>query len=125
MSAYTFYEIKSQKSKEFVKGLRKVSLVCENRPDMHCFLWLNERDEPAHFQMLFNEKLVEWFEGREDLITSRTNRHQFQTTKPGVHKGSRTIHTIQDDFILNEGLEIIQSATFPDNYDSIIRLIFA
>ena len=117
---YRFYEIKSIRSKEFVKGLRKVTLVCENRPDIHCFLWIDESEALKHMQFLFDEKLIEWFDDKKELITSHTNRRSQSSTKSGVQKGARTIHAIKDNSIMREGIGIISSASFPGDYKLMI-----
>ncbi len=124
MMEYNFYEIKSQKSKEFVKGLRKVCLVCENRPDIHCFLWVNQEEKLQHLQFLFDENLIEWFEERKELITAQTNRKDYTPFQTGVHKGVRTIQSVQNSSIMEEGLEILKSAQFPDQYGQLIRPTF-
>ena len=125
MQDYNFYEIRSKKSEEFVKGVRKVSLVCENRPDIHCFLWIDQERKLKHVQFLFDEKLIEWIEGRKNIITSHTNRQMASNRKPGIHKGARTIHTVDDSRIMEEGLQIIKSAEFPENYEQQILHKFA
>jgi len=121
MLNYNFYEIRSRKSQEFNNGVRQVSLVCADDPDLHCFLWIDQQQKLTHFQFLFNEKLIEWFSNKDGLIVSETNRRSGPTGKTGVMKGVRTIHTVQDDSILQEGLEIINSSEFPNSYKDLIQ----
>lgn len=121
MLNYNFYEIRSRKSQEFVDGIRQVSLVCADDPEIHCFLWLNQSQELTHLQFLFNEKLIEWFSNKSGLVVSETNRRSGPMGKPGVTKGVRTIHSVQDNSILREGLNIIKAADFPKTYKDLIQ----
>lgn len=122
MSLLSFYEIKSQKSKEFVNGIRKTSLVCLNHPEIHIFLWLDESEQLKQVQFVFDENLLEWTEGQKGLTAAETNRKSGHfSAKTGIHKGVRTIHNSQDRSILNKGLQIINTAQFPDHYAGLIR----
>ena len=121
MLNYNFYEIRSRKSQEFVRGVRQVSLVCSDDPDIHCFLWIDQQQELTHVQFLFNEKLIEWFANKQGLIVSETNRRMGTVQKPGIMKGVRTIHEVKDNSILQEGLNIIKSADFPETYKDLIQ----
>lgn len=122
MDHYIFYEIKSQKSRMFIDGVRQVSLVCATHPEMNFFLWLDEEQKLKHLQFIFNERIIEWFADKKEITTSETNRRfPSASTKPGVTKGVRTIHAVKDDTILNEGLEIINNATLPGNYENLIK----
>lgn len=121
MLNYNFYEIRSRKSQEFVNGVRQVSLVCSDDPEIHCFLWLDQEQELTHLQFLFNERLIEWFANKRGLIVSETNRRSGPTGKIGVMKGVRTIHAVQDNSILQEGLNIIKAADFPKTYKDLIQ----
>ncbi len=122
MSLFNFYEIKSQKSSEFVNGVRKTSLACFNQPDLHLFLWLDKDENLKHLQFLFEENLLEWFDGQKGLLASETNRKdQYFTPKTGHQKGARTIHGTQDRSVIKRGLQIINAAKFPDSYDHLIR----
>lgn len=106
----------------FVNGVRQVSLVCATDPDLNFFLWLDEKQKLKHLQFIFNERIIEWFDGKETISTSETNRRFPSTsTKPGVTKGVRTIHAVEDDSILTEGLTIIDNATLPGGYDAMIK----
>jgi len=123
MERYLFYEIKSKKSRMFVDGIRQVSLVCSTDPAIYFFLWLDEDQKLTHLQFVFDEKIIEWFADRERISTSQTNRRDPSTSNPGVgvHKGARTIHAVDDDSILNEGVEIIKRATLPGSYETLIK----
>ena len=122
MSPFSFYEIKSQKSKEFVNGVRKTSLACLNHPEIHFFLWLDEDEKLKQVQFVFDENLLEWEEGRKGVVASETNRKTGQVAqKSGYQKGARTIHSSRDISILKRGLQIIHKAELPEDYDSMIR----
>ncbi|MBU2514379.1 hypothetical protein KJ966_23835 [bacterium] len=122
MSLFSFYEIKSQKSLEFEKGLRKTSLVCLDHPDILLFLWLNEDSELKQVQFLFDENLIEWADGKKGLTAAETNRKTNDfPQKTGLQKGARTIHDSQDRTIIKRGLQIINASKFPDSYDQMIR----
>ncbi len=122
MSPFSFYEIKTQKSKEFVNGVRKTSLACLNHPEIHFFLWLDEEEKLKQVQFVFDENLLEWEEGRKGLVASETNRKTGHVSrKSGSQKGSRTIHSSRDISILKKGLQIIHTAELPDDYDAMIR----
>lgn len=122
MEQYTFYEIKSKKSRMFVNGVRQVSLVCATHPEMNFFLWLDEQQQLKHLQFIFNERIIEWFEGKEQISTSETNRRfPSSSSKTGIMKGVRTIHAVEDDNILIEGRDIINNATLPGSYDALIK----
>lgn len=106
----------------FIDGVRQVSLVCATHPEMNFFLWFDEQQKLKHLQFLFNERIIEWFEGKEQISTSETNRRfPSASSKPGVMKGVRTIHAVEDDSILSEGLDIINNATLPGSYDAMIK----
>jgi len=122
MERYVFYEIKSKKSRMFVDGVRQVSLVCSTHPDMNLFIWLDEKQRLKHLQFVFNEQIIEWFEGKDRITTSQTNRRfSSDPTKPGIMKGVRTIHEVDDDTILSEGLHIIHNAVLPGSYEAMIK----
>ena len=121
MERYVFYEIKSKKSRMFVDGIRQVSLVCSTDPAINFFLWLDEKQKLTHLQFIFDEKIIEWFADKERISTSQTNRRFPSTSKPGVHKGVRTIHSVEDDSILNEGVEIIKHAILPGSYETLVK----
>lgn len=122
MQHYSFYEIKSQKSQELVNGLKKISLVCADHPEFHMFLWMDEKDELKHLQFLFDENLIEWFEDRKELIASETNRKTAgYPMHSGTRKGVRTIHAVKNHSIVEKGQRIVNAATFPETYESMIR----
>lgn len=122
MAPFNFYEIKSQKSKEFINGIRKTSLACLDHPEIHFFLWLDENEELKQAQFVFDENLLEWEEGRKGLVAMETNRKSdILLNKTGIQKGSRTVHSARDLSILKRGLQIIHKADFPDDYAGMIR----
>ncbi|MBU2643223.1 hypothetical protein KKI24_00830 [bacterium] len=121
MEHYVFYEIKSKKSRIFVDGVRQVSLVCATHPGLNFFLWIDEQQKLKHLQFVFNEKIIEWFAETERLSTSQTNRRFPSPSKPGIHKGVRTIHAVEDDSILDEGVQIVNQATLPGSYETMIK----
>ena len=122
MDAFSFYEIKSKKSQEFIKGVRKTSLVCLNHPEIQFFLWIDERGDLKQVQFLFEENLIEWFQGRKELQANETNRkYNILVTQKGIQKGARTIHPTQNKSIIKKGLQIINTSQFPALYDKLIR----
>ena len=122
MGALNFYEIKSQKSQEYVKGIRKTSLVCLNHPELQFFLWIDENGTLKQVQFLFDENLIEWFQGKNELKANETNRkYNIYATKTGIQKGARTIHPTQNRSIIKKGLQIINTSQFPDSYNDLIR----
>ena len=122
MSLFSFYEIKSQKSQEYIKGLRKTSLVCLNHPEISLFLWLNEDSELKQVQFIFDENLIEWSDGVKGLKASETNRKSNNfPDRIGLQKGARTIQDSKDRTIIKRGLQIINASKFPEDYDRMIR----
>lgn len=105
-----------------MNGIRKTSLVCLNHPEIHFFLWLDEAEQLKQVQFIFDENLLEWAEGRKGLTASETNRKSDQfLNKTGIQKGVRTIHSSQDISIIKKGLQIINTAEFPNHYAGLIR----
>jgi len=101
--------------------LRKVTLNCENNPQIFCFIWIDKAEEFEHIQFAFDENIIEWFRGR-GIIIGQTNRktHDYPA-KLGIHKGSRTIHASQNRSILEEGIDIIRDSEFPDDFQHSIQ----
>jgi len=124
MREVQFYEIKSKKSEEFINGVRQVTLSSVELPQINCFLWFGEIGEMKHFQIIFDEKLLEWHLER-GFSVSVTNRRSGIQEKIGVSKGSRTIHAVEDNNILKEGLEIIKNSVFPEDYIKILKQTLA
>jgi len=121
MEQHKFYEINSEKSQIFENDLKQITFACENWPDAFCFLWINREDRLIHFQMLFEEKVIDWFPEGEKIGVGQTNRAFFHPVKPGITKGVRTIHSVKDDKILQEGWEIFQNADFPEAFQKYLR----
>jgi len=120
MIAYDFYEIKSKKSTELINGVYQITLSCSNYSGTQCFLWINPNGDAQHIQLIFDEKIVEWFPN-QGLVLSCTNRRQQSVSQRGVMKGVRTIHQSKDLAILQEGLSLVSSANFPSKWDQLIK----
>lgn len=115
-----FYEIKSKKSEQLLNGVRQFTLSSEDLPQVDCFLWLNERDQLVQFQIIFDEKLLEWrFD--KGFIASETNRRNRSQDKSGTLKGARTIHETRDSNILKEGMDIVKYSIFPPDFTPMMR----
>lgn len=117
---YKFYEIKSEKSKNYIDNVKQFTLVCEDYPEIFCFLWIDRQQQINHIQFVFFEKLIEWFSDK-GLKISQTNRSLFDDKKTGVLKGVRTIHNSADISIFDEGMEILDKSEFPENYGAILK----
>lgn len=121
MATYRFYQIKSQKSLEYHNGLRQITFNCENYPQIYIFIWINESEEMEHIQFVFDENIIEWFKEQGTRI-GQTNRRMFDySSKSGIHKGSRTIHEIENEEILEDGTDIILDSEFPEDFQSAIQ----
>lgn len=116
----SFYEIKSRKSSEIINGVRQVSLCSEIYDNIQCFLWLNEKDQLKHLQLIFDENILEWFDDRE-FTGGATNRKLTPSWKTGLQKGVRTIHDVPSDANLKIGIELLKTSLFPSPYLQIIK----
>ena len=53
------YLIKSNKTEEWEKGVRKISFACDD-PDIHAFVWVDPSERLIGIQIIFRERVLEW-----------------------------------------------------------------
>ena len=123
MNRCKFYVINTQKSKELVDGLYKITLECENRLDAHGFIWIDEEDEIMQMQLLFGELALEWRTGKE-IKYSRTNRATEIPEGIGIHKGVRDLRQIKDTTLIKSIKEDILNSEFPPEWSEKIKQKF-
>jgi hypothetical protein len=117
MSKCKFYLIRSKKSEEIVDGLHKITLWCENKADVHGFLWIDAESNIQHIQLLFGEIVIEWFAGK-GIKCSRTNRDMEVPEGIGYHKGVRILHPLEDTTLIGSVLEEVRNAEFPPEWSA-------
>jgi hypothetical protein len=118
-----FYEIKTKKSEITDSGVLQLSFACEDKPEIFCFLWINQGKELKHIQFLFGESVLEW-ESNWGILVSQTNRVNNHEAKIGVHKGSRSIHSIDDPNLLSESLDQIKRCKLPEGWNEQVHAKF-
>ena len=123
MTRCKFYVINTQKSKELVDGLYKITLECENRLDAHGFIWIDEEDEIMQMQLLFGELALEWRTGKE-IKYSRTNRATEIPEGIGFHKGVRDLRQVEDTSSIQLIKEDILNSEFPPEWSEKIKQKF-
>ena len=123
MTRCKFYVINTQKSKELVDGLHKITLECENRFDAHGFLWIDEEDEIMQMQLLFGELAIEWRTGK-GVKYSRTNRATEIPEGIGFHKGVRDLRQVEDTTSIQSIKEDILDSEFPPEWSEKIKQKF-
>ena len=123
MSSCKFYMINTLKSKELVDGLHKITLECENRFDVHGFLWVDEEDEIMQIQLLFGELAIEW-KSEKGIKYSRTNRSTEIPEGIGFHKGVRDLRQVDDKDLIESIKEELLSAEFPPEWSEKIKQKF-
>ena len=123
MTIYKFYVINTQKSKELVDGLHKITLECENRLDAHGFLWIDEEYEIMQMQILFGELAIEWRKGK-GIKYSRTNRATEIPEGIGFHKGVRDLRQVEDTKSIQSIKEDILNSEFPPEWSEKIKQKF-
>ncbi len=107
LKKWNFREIKSQHSSRFIKGLRKVSLTCDDYPYAHCFIWMDVGDIVSHIQLTFDQHYVE--------INSDYRLNFGHTLKHGTN-GVRILNRSSDLLVLEKAFNFISLSTFPDNF---------
>ena len=117
MKSYQFYLINSKKSEEVVKGLRQLTLGCENRADAYGFIWIDGEKYIQQIQLLFGEVVLEWFAGK-GIKCSRTNRDLEVPEGIGYHKGARILHPLEDTTLIEPVLEEVRNAEFPPEWSA-------
>ena len=115
MSKCKFYLIRSKKSEEMVDGLQQIALGCENRADVHGFLWIDAENSIRQIQLLFGEVVLEWFPGK-GIKCSRTNRAIEVPEGIGFHKGVRILHPLEDTAIIESVLKEARNADYPPEW---------
>jgi len=116
MARYNFYEVRSQRALEYADGLRKVSLSCENRPDVHAFFWVDAKEKIQHIQLLFDEHVLEW-NPETGIHSAVTNRNQQVENKLGFHKGIRSIHSSNSQELHKILLQKVSGSEFPEPWN--------
>ena len=53
------YLIKSNKTEEWEKGVRKISFACDD-PDIYAFVWVDPSERLIGIQIIFIERVLEW-----------------------------------------------------------------
>ncbi|MBG55526.1 MAG: hypothetical protein CL935_00140 [Deltaproteobacteria bacterium] len=123
MSRCKFYVINTQKSQELVDGLHKITLECENRFDVHGFLWIDKDDEIMQIQILFGEIAIEWrFES--GIKYSLTNRATEIPEGIGFHKGVRDLRQAEETDSIESVKEAVLNAEFPSEWSEKIKQKF-
>ena len=123
MTRCKFYVINTQKSKELVDGLHKITLECENRFDAHGFLWIDKKDEIMQIQLLFGERAIEWKSG-QGIKYSHTNRATEIPEGIGFHKGVRDLRQLNDTDSIKTIKEKVLNAEFPPEWSDKIKQKF-
>ena len=123
MTGCKFYVINTQKSKELVDGLHKITLECENRFDAHGFLWIDEEDEIMQMQLLFGELAIEWRTGK-GVKYSHTNRATEIPEGIGFHKGVRDLRQVVDTTSIQSIKEEVLNSEFPSEWSEKIKQKF-
>ncbi len=123
MSSCKFYMINTLKSKELVDGLHKITLECENRFDVHGFLWVDEEDEIMQIQLLFGEIAIEWRSGK-GIKYSLTNRATEMPKGIGFHKGVRDLRQASETDSIESIKDEVLNAEFPAEWSEKIKQRF-
>ena len=109
---YHFYQIRSQSALPAPSGAAKLSLVCEEDPQLHLFIWLEAENQPSHMQFLFGEQVIEWRQGHAPQAFA-TNRQGLTSESLGRFKGVRSLQPEEDSSALAAGLAILRQGVFP------------
>ena len=123
MSRCKFYVINTQKSQELVDGLHKITLECENRFDVHGFLWIDKDDEIMQIQILFGEIAIEW-RSESGIKYSLTNRATEIPEGIGFHKGVRDLRQAEETDSIELFKEEVLNAEFPSECSEKIKQKF-
>ena len=122
MNRCRFYIISSKKSKEDVKGIKKILLGSENRVDTYGFIWVSEKKKIWQIQFIFGELVLEWGP-KKGLRYSKTNRAIDTPDGIGVQKGARVLHPIENKDDIKLILEEAKNASYPLEWsEKIFRL---
>ena len=100
-----------------VDGFQKIALGCENRADVHGFLWIDAENKIRQIQLLFGEIVLEWFAGK-GIKCCRTNRDLEVPEGIGYQKGVRILHPLEDKTLIKSVLEEVRNAEFPPEWSA-------
>ena len=110
-----FYLIISKKSEEVVNGLKKHSLGCENRTDVHGFFWIDDRDNIRQIQLIFGEIVLEWLAGKW-VKFSMTNRTLAISQEVGLARGAHILHPLESNTLSDTVLDEARNAEYPPEW---------
>ena len=110
-----FYLISSNKSKEEVNGLKKITFGCANRANAHGFIWIDNEMNIHQFQFIFGELVLEWL-SKKGFRFSITNRYFEAQWKTGFQKGVRILHPINNKNEIKDVIEEAQKASYPEEW---------
>jgi hypothetical protein len=110
-----FYLIISKKSEEVVNGLKKHSLGCENRADVHGFFWIDDRDNIRQIQLIFGEIVLEWLAGKW-VKFSMTNRTMAISQEVGLAHGAHILHPLESNTLSDTVLDEARNAEYPPEW---------
>ena len=100
-----------------VDGFQKIALGCENRADVHGFLWIDAENKIRQIQLLFGEIVLEWFD-RKGMKCCRTNRDLEVPEGIGYQKAVRILPPLEDTPLIESGLEEVRNAEFPPEWSA-------
>ena len=110
-----FYLIISKKSEEVVNGLKKHSLGCENRADVHGFFWIDDRDNIRQIQLIFGEIVLEWLAGKW-VKFSMTNRTLTISQEVGLAHGAHILHPLESNTLSDTVMDEARNAEYPPEW---------
>lgn len=110
-----FYLIISKKSEEVVNGLKKHSLGCENRTDVHGFFWIDDRENIRQIQLIFGEIVLEWLAGKW-VKFSMTNRTLAISQEVGLTRGAHILHPLESNTLSDTVLDEARNAEYPPEW---------
>ena len=114
------YLIKSSKTEELEKGVRKISFACDD-PDIYAFVWVDLSERLIGIQIIFRERVLEW-DKSSGVSQGDTNREANKEAH-GYQKGSRSIHN-QVYSIGQSDLALLKTLLFPGEWDSLVKSCF-
>ena len=114
------YLIKSSKTEEWEKGVRKISFACDD-PDIYAFVWVDPSERLIGIQIIFRERVLEW-DKSSGVSQGDTNR-EANTGAHGYQKGARSIHN-QVHSIGQSDLALLKILLFPREWDSLVKSCF-
>ncbi|MDT8448387.1 MAG: hypothetical protein RRB13_15950 [bacterium] len=116
----SFYEIQSKGSQVAQKGLFKRVLACGEIPGVFLFCWLDAQGHLAHYQLLYDEQVIDWKAG-QGFVHAWTNRRSDGVGQQiGLAKGSRSLELAEDPEGRAQGMSLLGQASFPAPFDQLI-----